>query len=127
MPDCPLWCEALGKKCRKIAGILPENFCVPFRSVFYPFLEKKTGIARMESGKKKNPFFFRFFSGLRFLKTEKNGFFFASVFFSVFCPFFHSKNGIWRTKTAKIFNPFFLRFFFRFFIFKTVKKTQSGF
>ena len=51
----------LGKKCRKIAGILPENFCVPFRSVFYPFLEKKTGIARMESGKKKIRFFSVFF------------------------------------------------------------------
>ena len=78
----------LGKKCRKIAGILPENFCVPFRSVFYPFLEKKTGIARMESGKKKNPFFFRFFSGLRFLKNGKKTDFFCLRFFSVFCPFF---------------------------------------
>ena len=55
------WLWTLGKKCRKIAGILPENFCVPFRSVFYPFLEKKTGIARMESGKKKIRFFSVFF------------------------------------------------------------------
>ena len=58
----------------------------------------------MESGKKKNPFFFRFFSGLRFLKTEKKRIFFASVF----SPFFVRFLSDFRQFLP---NPFYFRFF----------------
>ena len=92
--------STLTKKCRKIAGKLPENFYVPFRSVFYPFLEQKNGICRMESGKKNGSVFFPFFFRIAFFK---NGFFFASVF----CPFFKT------ISSKSVLFPFFFRFSFK--------------
>merc|ERR1712074_499134 len=114
----PLWPYPrikVPENCRNIAGKFLRSVQIRFLSVF----RKKNRNCTDGIRKKKNPFFFRFLSDFR--KFLPNPFYFR--FFSVFS--FKKRN--LTDITAKIFNPFFLRFFFRFFIFKNVKKTQSGF